>query len=213
MSGVTHQIEGEEHKLLDDISLDVERGEIVTIQGRSGSGKSTLLSFMGLLAKPSQGEVSIAGQQATNDQETARLRQSEIGFVFQNYSLLGTRTAVENVALPLLLSNKPKDAYRKSIEACQQVRLESKTQVRASKLSGGEQQRVAIARALVTQPSLILADEPTGALDERTSDQILDLMTKRCRETPVALIVVTHDPAIGAMGSRRLHLSRGVLEE
>lgn len=214
VEGITHRIEGEPRDLLTNVSLSVAVGEIVTIQGRSGSGKSTLLSFMGLLSHPTQGVVRVNGQQASSDRQAARVRRSHIGFVFQNYSLLAARTAAENVALPLLSSDiSVKEACRRSVEACEQVGLGTKAHVRSANLSGGEQQRVAIARALVTRPSLILADEPTGALDERTGRNIIELMTERCSDVGVALVVVTHDPTIGAIGHRRLHLSQGDLTD
>lgn len=214
VEGITHRIEGEQRDLLSDVSLRIAKGEIVTIQGRSGSGKSTLLSFMGLLSQPTHGVVRINGQQADSDRQAARVRRTDIGFVFQNYSLLAARTAAENIALPLMSSDvSVKDARRRSVEACDQVGLAAKAHVRASNLSGGEQQRVAIARALVTQPSLILADEPTGALDERTGRNIIELMTERCSDLNVALVVVTHDSTIAAIGNRRFHLSQGNLTD
>jgi putative ABC transport system ATP-binding protein len=209
---VSHRVDGEEQDLLADISLDVAAGEFLTIQGRSGSGKSTLMSFMGLLARPSIGTVRINGQSAVNDRQAAMIRRTQVGFVFQNYSLLATRSASENVALPLLSGGQDlAAARRRSAIACDLVGLSLKVDVTASSLSGGEQQRVAIARALVTNPSLILADEPTGALDEVTGAAVMQLMTQRCAEAGVALVVVTHDRAIAAMGDRCVHLRHGRL--
>lgn len=203
--------------ILRGVDFTVRRGESVAILGRSGSGKSTLLAIMGLLSPVTEGSLALLGTDVTrvSDSSRARLRNKHIGFVFQSYSLVRHLSAAANVALPLLYGAHVgrRERRRRASEALDLVGLAERERSRSRQLSGGEQQRVAIARALVRQPSLVLADEPTGALDVDTGRQVLDVMLRAARDRQAALVVVTHDPQIAAMMSRRVQLLDGVLRE
>jgi ABC-type lipoprotein export system ATPase subunit len=203
-------------RILDNVNLSVERGASAAIIGRSGSGKSTLLSCLGLLAPFDTGSAySIAGIDATRarERDANRLRSRTIGFVFQNSSLLAHLSAVDNVAVPLVHSGAVglREARRRSAYALERVGLARLIRRRPRQLSGGERQRVAIARALVVEPEVILADEPTGALDQETGNRVLDLMTRLVTDSGAALVVVTHDDQVAARADRTYVLRSGTL--
>ena len=195
---------------LDDVTLDIEKGDFVAIVGASGSGKSTFMNMVGCLDLPSSGAYYLAGQNvATLDSDAlADIRNTRIGFVFQQFNLLARTSAIENVALPLLyartgaLSNLSKeDRLEHAKKRLEQVGLGNRLDHTPSQLSGGQQQRVAIARALVNDPDLILADEPTGALDSKTTVEVMNLLTQLNREG-MTVIVVTHEPDVAAYANR-----------
>lgn len=192
------------------IELFIEQGEMVAIQGRSGSGKSTLLHIIGCVDSASRGKYYLKGRpvNSLNPAGQARLRREEFGFVLQQFGLIPERKVWENVALPLMFSGKCRDIKKKSLYWLSQVGLEKLSDRRASELSGGEQQRVAIARALVHDPNIILADEPTGNLDSRTSGQIMRLFGL-FREMGKTVVVVTHDDAVAGCCDRVLHIQDG----
>ncbi len=206
---------GEPLTILDRIDVEIDRGERVSIVGRSGSGKSTLLNLLGLIDAPTTGIVSIDGRDARSLSSRARdrLRGERIGFVFQQFNLLPGRTALENVTTPLLYETGRAFWRRRAIatEMLENVGLGHRLDSTPDKLSGGEQQRVAIARALVRRPQLILADEPTGALDLETGHSVMELLERVARETDAALVTITHDPNIAARAGRHFHLDGGRL--
>ncbi|MFZ4896023.1 ABC transporter ATP-binding protein [Plantibacter sp. Mn2098] len=201
--------------ILDGVNLEVERGDRVSIVGRSGSGKSTLLNILGLLDRPTSGRLSFDGSPAERLGSGARdrLRGSRIGFVFQQFNLLPGRTALENVTTPLLYASGRSFWRRTSIarEMLERVGLGDRADAMPSKLSGGEQQRVAIARALVRTPHLILADEPTGALDVETGASVMALLDDVATQSGAALVTITHDAAIAALSNTHYRLDHGVL--
>jgi putative ABC transport system ATP-binding protein len=194
------------------VDFVVERGEFVAIMGPSGSGKSTLLHLIGGLDKPSGGDVSLAGQQlaALNDTALTLLRRRNIGFVFQFYNLLPTLTAEENVVLPLLIDGKDLRPHQDRLERLLRlVGLEGRRHHKPEQLSGGEQQRVAVVRALITEPAILLADEPTGNLDSKTGLVILDLLRQLCDELTQTIVMVTHDPRTASYADRVVFLRDG----
>ncbi len=194
--------------------LSVRRGEIVGIMGRSGSGKSTLLNILGCLDRPTAGEVRLDGVDVTRLPERALppLRASKLGFVFQAHNLVPTLTAWENVALPLrYLRPRVRDAMEKARTALEAVGLGDRMHHLPGQLSGGQQQRVAIARALVNQPALVLADEPTGALDSHTAQELLGLLRRLCAERRQTFVLVTHDPLVAKSCDRVLTMNDGRL--
>jgi putative ABC transport system ATP-binding protein len=196
---------------LRDVSFSIDAGEFVAITGPSGSGKSTLLGLLGMLATPSNGSLFFRGENvSTSDSaKQARLRNTEIGFVFQSFQLLERTTALENVELPLVYAEVPrKQRHARAAEALESVGLAGRLYHHPAQLSGGEQQRVAIARAIVNRPSVILADEPTGALDSGTGSEILKLL-HGFNERGASVIIITHDPDIAASASRQLRLVDG----
>ena len=199
---------------LGGVTLDIATGAFVSIMGPSGSGKSTLLHLMGGLDTPSRGDVVIDGTPISRmtDDEITIFRRRKIGFVFQFFNLLPTYTAEENVALPLVLDRRPaRDVRRHVDEALERVGLAHRRRHRPDELSGGEMQRVAIARALAIEPLLILADEPTGNLDTRTGDQILELIQEANRARGCTVVLVTHDPRAAAHADRIVNLKDGVV--
>jgi predicted ABC-type transport system involved in lysophospholipase L1 biosynthesis ATPase subunit len=206
---------GEPLRILRGVRLSLRRGEVIAIVGRSGSGKSTLLALLGLLTPPDGGVLRIAGQDMAglSDSAKSHLRNARLGFVFQNYSLLPHLTAAQNVALPFVQGNRmPARQVRTRVADClHAVGLRDRADARPRQLSGGEQQRVAVARALAREPSVILADEPTGSLDESTAVQVLDLMIGEVRRRETALALVTHDTGIAARADRVLYLRDGTL--
>jgi putative ABC transport system ATP-binding protein len=201
--------------ILDGVTLRVEPGERVSIVGRSGSGKSTLLNLLGMLDLPTTGELSFEGESvpAMKSGRRDRVRGSNVGFIFQQFNLLDGRTALENVTMPLLYARGPRFWGRERVAAdmLDRVGLGHRLTALPGSLSGGEQQRVAIARALVRQPKLILADEPTGALDVETGQSVMALLDDIVREENAALVTITHDPAIAARSDSHFRLDRGVL--
>lgn len=203
----------QELRVLKDIDLEVEKGDFVAIMGPSGSGKSTLMNVIGLLDRPTSGEYFLEGQEVGNlsEKKLARVRNEQIGFVFQQFFLLSKLNAFQNVELPLIYAGVH-PAKRKEIaeQYLEKVELGSRMHHLPSELSGGQKQRVAIARALVNQPAIVLADEPTGALDTKTGEQIMDLLTKLNREGKT-IIMVTHEPEIAAFANRRIVIRDGVI--
>lgn len=199
--------------VLHDVSLHISPGELVALVGTSGSGKSTLLNLIGLLDVPSSGELSIQGHltQGMSEQQRTRLRSESIGFVFQFHHLISAFSVLDNVLMPLMLRHgKPsteQTAYGKYL--LEEVGLTDFIHRPANRLSGGQQQRVAIARALVTQPALILADEPTGNLDTQTADEVFRLFERFNLEHQCAIVIVTHDPRLSARCPRTIRLTDG----
>ena len=209
----TYKNGDQELRVLKDIDLEVEKGEFVAIMGPSGSGKSTLMNVIGLLDRPTSGDYFLEGQEVGNlsEKKLARVRNEQIGFVFQQFFLLSKLNAFQNVELPLIYAGVH-PAKRKEIaeQYLEKVELGSRMHHLPSELSGGQKQRVAIARALVNQPAIVLADEPTGALDTKTGEQIMDLLTKLNREGKT-IIMVTHEPEIAAFANRRIVIRDGVI--
>ena len=198
------------------MNFEVESGEFVAIMGPSGSGKSTLLHLLGGLDTPSHGEVRLAGQTFSelSDQQKTLTRRRNIGFVFQFFNLLPTLTLEENIQLPILIDGKKSIDHQTRVnQLIELVGLEERRDHKPDQLSGGEQQRVAIARALVTQPALLLADEPTGNLDTKTGKIIMDLLRRSCDEMGQTTIVVTHDPRAAAYADRVVFLQDGNEQE
>ncbi|MCD6164887.1 MAG: ABC transporter ATP-binding protein [Candidatus Odinarchaeota archaeon] len=197
---------------LKNVNLKVYRGEMVAVVGPSGSGKTTLLNLIGTLDKPTSGKIYIDGEDITtkSEKELTLLRRRKIGFVFQFYNLIPVLTAYENVELPLLISGVPKKEREERVRRLlEMVGLEDRMNHRPDELSGGEQQRVAIARALVNNPSIILADEPTGDLDTETGLMVVQLMRKLAKEEDSTVIMVTHDPQISEIADRIIYLRDG----
>jgi putative ABC transport system ATP-binding protein len=197
---------------LKDVSLKIHKGEYVAIMGPSGSGKSTLMNLVGALDVPSRGDLLVNGLDLSrqDSDQLADFRNHTIGFVFQQFNLLARTTALENVRLPLLYSrdNNAGDSTERAVEALERVGLADRMDHETTQLSGGQQQRVAIARALVNRPSVILADEPTGALDTKTSIEILDLF-QELNDSGITLMVVTHDPEVAGVSKRNLMFRDG----
>lgn len=199
------------------VSLNVERGEYVALMGPSGSGKSTLMNTLGCLDRPTSGSYLLDGEEvARMSRDTrARLRNRKFGFVFQNFNLLARTTALENVELPLLYERgiSARQRRRRAIEVLENVGLGDRMHHHPGQLSGGQQQRVAIARALVNQPAIIMADEPTGNLDSRTSREVIELLHRLNEETQITLVLVTHDQDIARHAKRILVLKDGEIVE
>ena len=198
------------------VDFQVEAGEFVAIMGPSGSGKSTLLHLLGGLDNPSDGSVTLAGQELSqmNDLQATLARRRNIGFVFQFFNLLPTLTAEENVALPLVIDGQKIVDHQGRIDALLDlVGLLERRNHKPDQLSGGEQQRVALARALVTQPAIVLADEPTGNLDSKTGNSIMELLRRSCDDLKQTTIIVTHDPRAAAYADRVVFLRDGCVEK
>lgn len=201
--------------VLKDVSLYVEEGEYVAIMGPSGSGKSTLMNIIGCLDLPTSGSYELAGSDvlSLNENKLADLRLGPIGFVFQNFQLLPRMSALENVALPLVYAGIRKKVRReRAREALVRVGLEDRTSFNPTQLSGGQKQRVAIARAMVNKPKILLADEPTGALDSRSSAQVMELFQK-LNEEGVTVVMITHDPGIAHHAKRIVDIFDGEISE
>ncbi len=195
------------------IDLEVERGEFVALVGPSGSGKSTLMAILGCLDSPSAGRYVLDGEavEGLSGASLARIRNEKVGFVFQNYNLLPKANVLRNVELPLLYAGLPrKERRERAAEMLEKVGIPEKAGALPAQLSGGQRQRVAIARALANRPALLLADEPTGALDSKTGAEVLELFGELNRQGNT-VILVTHDPRIAALASRRVELSDGLV--
>lgn len=206
---------GEVQHVLKNVDLTVKKGEYLAILGPSGSGKSTLMNIIGCLDIPTSGEYVLEGDKIGDQSEAdlSRIRGQEIGFIFQQYFLLQKQTAYENVELPLVYANLPEKKRRERVEEClEKVGLTDKMVYYPNQLSGGQQQRVAIARAVANHPSILLADEPTGALDQKTGSQVMDLF-QSLNEAGNTIIMITHDAKIAAHAHRIVRILDGVISE
>ena len=199
---------------LDGVDVEIEAGEMVALTGRSGSGKSSLLNIAAGLVAPTAGGITVAGEALLGRSagDLSEIRRRHVGFIFQNLNLLGRVTVGENVMLPLEFADEPADAVRRrAVEVLEWVGLADRFDASPSELSGGEQQRVAIARALAVKPSLLLADEPTAALDPVTAEMVMALIRRACDEHDAGALVVTHQPATAGWADRVLHLRNGTV--
>ena len=200
--------------VLQKLDLEIREGDFLALMGPSGSGKSTLLNLIGGLDRPSSGELAVAGQRidSMGDGELARWRANNVGFIFQMYNLLPVLSAERNVELPLLLTRLSRSERRKRVDAALSlVGLQDRAKHRPRELSGGQEQRVGIARAIVSDPTLLLCDEPTGDLDRKSGDEVLNLLQALNERHGKTIIMVTHDPHAAARASHTLHLTKGQL--
>jgi putative ABC transport system ATP-binding protein len=208
--------DGFEVVALDRVNLDIHEGDFFALMGPSGSGKSTLLNLLAGIDRTTEGEVEVLGTQLArlSESQMAVWRNSHIGYIFQTFNLVPVLTAFENVELPLLLTKLSKAQRRKNVEtALELVGLSDRMNHQPKQLSGGQEQRVAIARAIVTDPDLILADEPTGNLDARSGEEIMQILSTLNRELKKTIMLVTHDPHAAAFATHQMHLEKGVLTE
>jgi putative ABC transport system ATP-binding protein len=211
----TYVMGSEEIHALRGVSIEIQRGEYVAIMGPSGSGKSTLMNLIGCLDTPSKGTYLLNGKEVSqmNDNELARIRNEEIGFVFQTFNLLPRATALHNVELPLVYAGVPsKERQDRAKGALDKVELSQRMTHRPNELSGGQRQRVAIARALVNNPSILLADEPTGNLDSKTGQEIMALFA-RLHETGNTIVLVTHEADVASFAHRTISIRDGMVEK
>jgi putative ABC transport system ATP-binding protein len=195
------------------VSISIKQGEVVAIMGPSGSGKSTLMNIIGCLDRPTSGDYFLDGELVSNmtDDQLAVIRNQKVGFVFQNFNLLSRSSAVLNVELPLRYAGMTEGRREKAVEALTSVGLGDRVNHRPTELSGGQQQRVAIARAIINNPAIIMADEPTGNLDSRSGDEIMELLLNLNKKFGTTLIVVTHDPKIAKLTQRVINLYDGLV--
>ncbi len=203
--------------VLKGVSLAVDKGELVALMGVSGSGKTTLMNLLGCLDHPTSGSYTLDGEEIStmSSDERALVRNRKIGFVFQSFNLLPRTSALDNVAMPLTYAHQhlsDREMKQRATELLERVGLKDRMDHEPSQLSGGQQQRVAIARSLVNQPPLIFADEPTGNLDSKTSEETLEMFQKLNRETGVTIIIVTHDPGVARHAQRVIHILDGLIE-
>jgi putative ABC transport system ATP-binding protein len=201
---------------LDHIDLNIFKGEICCILGTSGSGKSTLLNMMAGLEKPTKGTINIKGERISSmsENELAKFRQKHVGFIFQSYNLMASLTAIENVSMPMMFRRVPKAAREEeALRMLKAVELEKYILHKPNQMSGGQQQRVGIARAFVGPPAIIFADEPTGNLDSKTTDTVMQLMLGMAREQEQTLIIVTHDPHIAEYADKVVYILDGNVEK
>jgi putative ABC transport system ATP-binding protein len=199
---------------LQGVSYAIEQGDFLAIMGPSGSGKSTLMNILGCLDRPTSGEYILDGEEVSkfDKNKLARIRNQKIGFVFQSFNLLARTTALENTELPLLYSTtNGKDMTERAMASLAAVGLKDRAHHKTNQLSGGEQQRVAIARALLNNPTLILADEPTGNLDSKTSSEVMNIFKSLNEEKGITMVMVTHEPDIAAWAGKRIHLKDGLI--
>jgi len=200
--------------VLQDFSLDVEVGEIITIMGQSGSGKSTALNILGTLDHPDSGELILGGKRVhtMEENELAAIRNGDIGFVFQFHHLLPEFTAIENILMPTWINGK-EDSKNHALDLIEKMGLSDRKDHFPSQLSGGERSRVAVARALMNQPKLILADEPTGNLDEKNANKLIDLLSEINKDFHQAIVLTTHNPQVARIGHKQFNLENGSLTE
>lgn len=210
----TYQMGEVEVRALRGVSFTIDRGEVVSIMGPSGSGKSTLMNTLGCLDRPTSGEYILDGEAVASlsDDQLADIRNRKVGFVFQSFNLLTRQTAITNVELPLRYSGNPDGRRERAKEALKAVGLGDRMTHRPYELSGGQQQRVAVARAIVNNPSIIMADEPTGNLDSKVGQEIMNLMLSLNKDLGTTLIIITHDPRIAEQTQRVIRLKDGLLE-
>ena len=203
-----------EVRALRGLSMQINKGEVVAIMGPSGSGKTTLMNTLGCLDRPSEGEYILDGEQVSNlsDDQLADIRNRKVGFIFQSFNLLSRATALSNVELPLRYAGVTEGRRERARQSLIAVGLEDRVDHRPYELSGGQQQRVTIARALVNNPAIIMADEPTGNLDSKVGQEIMDLLLKLNRDSGTTLIIVTHDPKVAAQTQRIIRIRDGVVD-
>ena len=210
----TYHVGETEVRALRGVSYNIQEGDFLAIMGPSGSGKSSLMNILGCLDRPSSGEYILDGEQVSSfdKNKLARIRNQKIGFVFQSFNLLPRTTALENTELPLLYSSYDgRDTTERALASLAAVGLRDRAHHKTNQLSGGEQQRVAIARALLNNPTLILADEPTGNLDSKTSSEVMNIFKSLNEDKGITMVMVTHEPDIAAWAGKRIYLKDGLI--